>query len=182
MFLTFRVPKSSARKILWSVLGGAALLVAFAAGCSSEVSDNGRPSSPTTAYIQPTPSFTGASTMTTEPSAAPSTSQPDASASESSDTPVRPGKVVAAFEDGDEGPFLVLAPMDEDQGDLEYATSQKDSLRKLDVTALPLSEVWKVDVSTDVLQACRPNTVRMVFKEYPSCAGSPDATPTSTDR
>ncbi|MEV4002426.1 hypothetical protein [Actinomadura sp. NPDC049753] len=118
-------------------------------------------------------------TATAEPTASPSTSQPEATAS---DTSVRPGKVVAAFEDGPEGPFLVLAPIDEDQGDLEYASAQKDALRNLDVTALPISEAWKVNVSTDALRACEPNRTRMVFKEYPSCKGSADATPSTTDR
>ncbi|MGI5208691.1 hypothetical protein ACQEU6_44880 [Spirillospora sp. CA-108201] len=185
MFVTFPVSGSAVAK----VLGSLAVVLAVAAGCavgSSDDSNEARPSSSTSANTQPSPSVTGASsTTTTEPSASPSTSQPEASPSESSDVSTRPGKVVAAFEDGPKGPFLVLVPIDESQSDLEYSASMRDSLRNLDVTALPVSTAWKVDVSADVFQSCAPDEARKVFQDYPSCAGSADTAdtaPTSTDR
>ena len=173
MFFTFRVSKSAAAK----ALGSLAVVAAVAGGCavgSSDDSNEARPSSSASANTQPSPSVTGASsTTTTEPSAAPSTSQPEPSASESADVSARPGKIVAVFEDGPKGPFLVLAPLDEPQSDLEYASQQRDALRNLDVTALPIASAWKVDVSTDVLASCKP------FAEYPSCG---DTASSSTDR
>ncbi|MEU9842942.1 hypothetical protein AB0C69_27405 [Actinomadura sp. NPDC048032] len=184
VFLGIRL--GSALKVLRATAVAAALVVAgVAAGCSSQSSsgtpDNERPPSSATAPAGPATTVADPSTTATAtPSTSPSTSQPEATAS---DTSVRPGKVVAAFEDGPEGPFLVLAPIDEDQGDLEYASAHKDSLRNLDVTALPISGAWKVNVSADVLSACRPNLTRMVFEDYPSCTGSADAAPsTTTDR
>ncbi|MBB6395988.1 hypothetical protein BKA00_002902 [Actinomadura coerulea] len=179
------IPVGSVGKILKGSAVAAALLAAVvAAGCStrssSEAPDNGRPPVSATATAEDaTPVADPSPTATAEPSAEPSTSQPEATAS---DVSVLPGKVVGAFEDGPQGPFLVLAPIDEDQGDLEYAVKQPDALRNLDVTALPISKAWKVDVSPEVLRACRPNTVRMVFMEFPSCGGSADAAPSTTDR
>ncbi|MEU8304633.1 hypothetical protein AB0C84_13830 [Actinomadura sp. NPDC048955] len=180
VFLGVRIP---VRKILrGAAVAAAGLAAVVAAGCSthsdSETPNNERPPAATAPVEPATP--VASTTATAEPSAEPSTSQPEATASDSA---ARPGKVVAAFEDEPGGPFLVLTSMDEDQGDLEYAASQKYALRALDVTALPISTAWKVNVSSDVLQACAPNLTRMVFKDYPSCAGSADAAPsTTTDR
>ncbi|MGI5421520.1 hypothetical protein [Actinomadura luteofluorescens] len=180
VFLGVRIPVG---KILrGAAVAAAGLAAVVAAGCSvhsaSETPNNERPPSATAPVEPATP--VASTTATAEPSASPSTSQPEATASDSA---ARPGKVVAAFEDGPEGPFLVIVPMDESQGDLEYAAQMKGSLRNLDLTALPISEAWKVNVSADALQACKPNVTLTVFKDYPSCAGSADAAPsTTTDR
>ncbi|MEU9871286.1 hypothetical protein AB0C87_25980 [Actinomadura sp. NPDC048021] len=170
------------RKLLRGA-GVAALFLAVlvAARCSSQSSSQSSSETPNnewppsaTAPIEPTTPV--ASTTAT---AEPSTSQPEAT---TSDVSLRPGKVVGAFADGPQGPFLVLALPDEDQGDLEIASKDSDALRKLDVTGQSISMLWKVNVPADVLPACRPNLTRMVFKEYPSCTGSADATPSTTNR
>ncbi|MGI5421519.1 hypothetical protein [Actinomadura luteofluorescens] len=173
----------SVRKILRGAAVAVAILVVLvAARCSthsvSETPNDERPPSATAPVEPATP--VASTTATAEPSAEPSTSQPEATAS---DVSLRPGQVVGAFEDGPQGPFLVLASMDEYQGDLEMMSKDSDALRELDVTGQEISMLWKVNVSSDVLQACRPNLTRMVFKDYPSCAGFPSATPsTTTDR
>ncbi|NYD51310.1 hypothetical protein BJY14_007293 [Actinomadura luteofluorescens] len=143
---------------------------------SSEDSDNGRPPASATATAETTTPVADPS-ETADPE--PSTSQPEATPS---DVSLRPGQVVGAFEDGPQGPFLVLASMDEYQGDLEAMSKDKDALRNLDVTGQAISMLWKVDVSTAVFQSCRPNLTRMVFKDFPSCTGVPSATPSTTDR
>ncbi|MEV0662960.1 hypothetical protein ACIBI3_25145 [Actinomadura luteofluorescens] len=165
-------------------LAAAILMAAVAFGSlsqsSSEDPDDGRPPVSATATAETsTPLADPSTTATAEPSAEPSISQPEATPS---DLSLRPGQVVGAFADGPQGPFLVLASMDEYQGDLENMSKDSDALRDLDVTGQQISMLWKVDVSTDVLQACAPNLTRMVFKDYPSCAGFPDATPSTTDR
>lgn len=181
MFLTFSVSKSAAAK----VLGSLAVVAAVAGGCavgSSDDSNEARPSSSTSANTQPSPSVTGASESTTaEPSASSSTSQPEASASESSDTSsTTKGKVVASFEDEGQGPSLILVPLDEPQTDLEAAASQKDALKNGDDSAVPTAWYKRIYVSEDVFQSCKVSYKE--FKDYPSCAGSADTAPSSTDR
>ncbi|WP_339153986.1 hypothetical protein [Actinomadura luteofluorescens] len=183
VFLGVRIPVG---KILrGAAVAAAGLAAVVAAGCSvhsaSETPSNERPPS-ATAPIQPaTP--VASTTATAEPSASPSASQPEATASESFDASTRPGKIVAKFEDGPQGPYFILAPMDASQsaleaawqqrGSLEYSAKQRAEGEDLDVTAIPIASAWRVNVSMDEFASYK------LYAVYPS---SGDTAPSSTDR
>ncbi|MEV0662961.1 hypothetical protein ACIBI3_25150 [Actinomadura luteofluorescens] len=185
-FLGIRL--GSVGKILKGTAVAAAFLTAtVAAGCSTQSSSEGpaneRPPASATAPVAPaTP--VASTTATAEPSASPSTSQPEATASDSSHP--SSGKVVLQFEDEGDGPYLVLTTLDESNSAVLYAAQNgKESLRAAirdtnldaDTMALGIGEAWAVPVSEKVLKSCRQ------FATYPSCAGSADAAPsTTTDR
>ncbi|NYD51311.1 hypothetical protein BJY14_007294 [Actinomadura luteofluorescens] len=187
VFLGVRIP---VRKILkGAALTAAGLAAVVAAGCSvhsaSETPSNERPPS-ATAPIQPaTPvaSTTATAEPSTEPSAEPSASTPETSASESFDASTRPGKIVAKFKDGPQGPYFILAPMDASQsaleaawqqrGSLEYSAKQRAEGEDLDVTAIPIASAWRVNVSMDEFASYE------LYAVYPS---SGDTAPSSTDR
>jgi hypothetical protein len=179
MFITHRVRTSSALKAIGYFIGSVAVLAAAVAGCatgsSPEGSDTGRPSATETVYVSVPPTTTGVSeTETTEPSTAPSTSRPEASASESSDASEPEGIVVAKFADGAEGPYLVLAPSGADMPSLKYL-AKYDLRDPSNVPSyLPYSgDLKKVNVSTDAFASCAQ------YDTYPSCA---DTTSSTTDR
>ncbi|MCR3743733.1 hypothetical protein BS35_006314 [Actinomadura glauciflava] len=183
VFLGVRIPVG---KILrGAAVAAAGLAAVVAAGCSvhsaSETPSNERPPS-ATAPIQPaTP--VASTTATAEPSASPSASQPEATASESFDASTRPGKIVAKFKDGPQGPYFILAPMDASQsaleaawqqrGSLEYSAKQRAEGEDLDVTAIPIASAWRVNVSMDEFASYE------LYAVYPS---SGDTAPSSTDR
>ncbi|NDU75066.1 hypothetical protein GWI34_20900 [Actinomadura sp. DSM 109109] len=183
LFVGTRVRKPIRKAFL--VLGGVLVaLLLFTVRCTSNADTGPRPQLPApVSTTSPTSEATDeGNTHTTEPSAAPPTTEPEATPS-ASNFINEPGKIVAKFEDGPQGPYFILAPLGEKQSDLEVAWSQRGSLEAsakvtpegepLDVTAIPIPKAWWVNVSSDDFAS---------YDLYAVYTSDKDTVPSPTDR